>query len=186
MARAKKPAERVEKLRDEIVRHERLYYLEDKPEISDAEYDALVRDLQKLETEHPQLVTPDSPTQRVSGTPSSDLPNVRHEIPLLSLDNAYNREELEAWLKRVTDRLDGRTPTFVCELKIDGLSISLLYEDGKLARAATRGDGTTGEDVTPNVRTIRSVPLQLRISSKVNTAAAGRAAPREPGGSPRS
>ena len=151
---------RVRALREEVARHARLYHVEDRPEITDAEYDALFR-------EHPELASPDSPTQRVGGTPVSSLPSVRHEIPLLSLDNAYSPEELKAWADRVTDRL-GRTPDFVCELKIDGLSVSLLYEDGRLVRAATRGDGTTGEDVTPNVRTIHSIPLVLNreISSK--------------------
>ncbi len=152
---------RVAELRDEIRRHDRLYHTEARPEITDAEYDALVRELKALEAERPELVTPDSPTQRVGGAPVSDLPNVRHEIPLLSLDNAYNREELEAWLKRVKERL-GRAPALVCELKIDGLSVSLVYEDGSLPRAATRGDGTTGEDVTPNVRTIHAMPLVLK------------------------
>ncbi len=162
-------AARAAELRDEIRRHDRLYHTEARPEITDAAYDALVRELKALEAEHPELVTPDSPTQRVGGAPVSDLPNVRHEIPLLSLDNAYNREELEAWLKRVNDRL-GRMPAFVCELKIDGLSVSLVYENGVLVRAATRGDGTTGEDVTPNVRTIHAVPLAIQISSKVHGA----------------
>ena len=156
---------RAAELREEIRRHDRLYHTEARPEITDAEYDALVRELKAMEAEHPELITPDSPTQRVGGAPVSDLPNVRHEIPLLSLDNAYNREELEAWLKRVKERL-GRTPPLVAELKIDGLSVSLVYEDGVLVRAATRGDGTTGEDVTPNVRTIHAVPLVLKISAK--------------------
>jgi DNA ligase (NAD+) len=163
----------VAELREEIERHARLYYVEDRPELTDAEYDALLRELTSLEEVHPELVTPDSPTQRVGGAPVGELPNVRHEIPLLSLENAYAPEELKAWAERVVDRL-GRTPPFVCELKIDGLSISLLYENGALARAATRGDGTTGEDVTPNVKTIRAIPLNLhaadaarKISSKV-------------------
>ena len=163
--RAKDSAARAAELRDGIRRHDRLYHTEARPEITDAEYDALVRELKALEAEHPELVTPDSPSQRVGGAPVSDLPSVRHEVPLLSLDNAYNREELEAWLKRVKERL-GSMPTFVCELKIDGLSVSLVYEDGRLVRAATRGDGTTGEDVTPNVRTIRAVPLVLENSAK--------------------
>ena len=154
-------AERVAFLVAELRRHERLYYVEAKPEITDAEYDALMRELQRLEEAHPELATDDSPTKRVGGAPVSDLPNVAHEIPLLSLDNAYNRDELVAWLDRVADRLDGRRPPVVCELKIDGLSISLIYEAGRLVRAATRGDGSTGEDVTPNVRTIRAVPLRL-------------------------
>jgi DNA ligase (NAD+) len=156
---------RIRALRTEIDRHARLYYVEDRPEITDAQYDALLRELVALEAEHPDLVTPDSPTQRVGGLPVSSLPNVRHEIPLLSLDNAYTPEELKAWAARVADRL-GRTPEFVCELKIDGLSVSLVYEDGRLVRAATRGDGTTGEDVTPNVKTIHSVPLLLKTPEK--------------------
>jgi DNA ligase (NAD+) len=159
--KARDAAARAAELRAEIRRHERLYYVEDRPEITDAEFDALMRELRALEAEHPELATPDSPTQRVGGAPVSELPSVRHEVPLLSLDNAYDETELKAWLARVADRLDGRMPGIVCELKIDGLSVSLVYENGVLARAATRGDGTTGEDVTPNVRTIRSVPLRL-------------------------
>jgi DNA ligase (NAD+) len=173
VAKTRTPAARAAELRDEIGRHARLYYVEDRPELADAEYDGLVRELISLEEAHPELVTPDSPTQRVGGTPVGELPNVRHEIPLLSLENAYAPDELQAWADRVLDRL-GRTPAFVCELKIDGLSVSLVYEDGRLVRAATRGDGTTGEDVTPNVRTIHAIPTVLhaagaarKISSKV-------------------
>lgn len=160
--KGKDAAARIEELRAEIRRHERLYYVEDRPEITDAEFDALMRELRKLEEEHPDLVTSDSPTRRVGGAPVTELPSVRHEVPLLSLENAYNEEELKAWLIRVSDRLGGRTPEIVCELKIDGLSVSIVYENGVLVRAATRGDGTTGEDVTPNVKTIRSIPLRLR------------------------
>lgn len=155
------PAARHAELATEIRRHERLYHVEGRPELTDPEFDALVRELKALEATHPELVTSDSPTQRVGGTPVSDLPSVSHELPLLSLDNAYDTDELRAWVARVVERLDGRQPAFTCELKIDGLSVSLLYENGLLVRAATRGDGTTGEDVTPNVRTIRSVPLRL-------------------------
>ncbi len=154
-------AERASFLRDELRRHERLYYVLARPEVSDAEYDALSRELLAIEERWPELVTPDSPTRRVGGAPVDGLPNVRHEVPLLSLENAYSEAELDAWLARVTDRLDGRLPEIVCELKIDGLSISLVYEEGVLVRGATRGDGTTGEDVTPNVRTIRVLPLRL-------------------------
>ena len=161
VSKGKNAAARAAELRAEIRRHERLYYVEDRPEITDAEFDALMRELKGLESAHPELVTPDSPTQRVGGAPVSELPGVRHEVPLLSLENAYDEEELKAWLTRVSDRLDGRTPGIVCELKIDGLSVSIVYENGVLVRAATRGDGTTGEDVTPNVKTIRSVPLTL-------------------------
>ena len=163
---------RARALREEISKHARLYYVEDRPEITDAEYDALVRELTALETSNPELVTPDSPTQRVGGLPVSSLPNVRHEIPLLSLDNAYAPDELKAWVDRVVDRL-GRTPELVCELKIDGLSVSLVYEDGRLVRAATRGDGTTGEDVTPNVKTIHAIPLTLRRGAAADAAARG-------------
>ena len=148
-------------LRDELRRHEHLYYALARPEVSDAEYDALSRELLAIEEAYPEVVTPDSPSRRVGGAPVDDLPNVRHEVPLLSLENAYDETELDAWLTRVSDRLDGRLPEVVCELKIDGLSVSLVYEDGVLARGATRGDGTTGEDVTPNVRTIRVLPLRL-------------------------
>ncbi len=148
-------------LRDELRRHEHLYYALARPEISDAEYDALSRELLAIEEAFPEVATPDSPTRRVGGAPVDDLPNVRHEVPLLSLENAYDEADLDAWMTRVTDRLDGRLPEIVCELKIDGLSVSLVYEDGVLVRGATRGDGTTGEDVTPNVRTIRVLPLRL-------------------------
>ncbi|MCE7956759.1 MAG: NAD-dependent DNA ligase LigA [Acidobacteria bacterium ACB2] len=158
---ATEPGAEVETLRAEIRRHDHLYHVLGRPEVTDAEYDRLVRRLRELEAAHPDLVTPDSPTQRVGGTPVSELPSVRHEVPLLSLDNAYSPGEVSAWLDRVADRLGGRVPPVVCELKIDGLSVSLVYEDGLLSRAATRGDGTTGEDVTPNVRTIRAVPLRL-------------------------
>ena len=161
-----KANELIEALRSEIRRHGDLYYIHDRPDISDAEYDALVRELTELEAKHPELVTPDSPTQRVGGTPVSELPEVRHEIPLLSLENGYSPEDVAAWLQRVADRLDGQVPDVVMELKIDGLSVSLVYEKGSLTRAATRGDGTTGEDVTPNVRTIRTVPVSL-AGSKV-------------------
>lgn len=152
-------------LRDELRRHEHLYYALARPEISDAEYDALSRELLAIEVAFPAVVTPDSPTRRVGGAPVDDLPNVRHEVPLLSLENAYDEAGLDAWLTRVTDRLDGRLPEIVCELKIDGLSISLVYEDGLLVRGATRGDGTTGEEVTPNVRTIRVLPLRLHAGA---------------------
>jgi DNA ligase (NAD+) len=161
IAKRKDAAARAEELRAGIRRHERLYYVENRPEITDAEFDALMRELKALEEAHPDVVTPDSPTRRVGGAPVSELPGVRHEVPLLSLENAYDKAELEAWRTRVSDRLGGRAPEVVGELKIDGLSVSLVYENGVLARAATRGDGTTGEDVTPNVRTIRSVPLRL-------------------------
>lgn len=152
---------RVEALRDEIRRHERLYYAEGRPEISDFEFDDLMRELAALEAEHPELASDDSPSRRVGGEPVEGFATVTHAQPMLSLENAYSWEEAEAWLARAA-RLLGREPTgFVAELKIDGLSISLRYEDGRLQRGATRGDGVRGDDVTANVRTIRSIPLTL-------------------------
>jgi DNA ligase (NAD+) len=161
------PADRARELRSEIRRHEELYYVHANPEISDAEFDALMRELQDLETQHPQLLTPDSPTQRVGGRPVEGFAAVDHLAPMLSLDNAYNEEELRAFDERVRRGLDSSRPvTYVAELKIDGLSIALTYEEGRLVRGATRGDGVRGEDVTANVRTIRALPLSLRHSPK--------------------
>jgi DNA ligase (NAD+) len=151
----------LEELRREVRRHEHLYHVLDQPEISDAQYDALYGDLARLETEHPDLVTPDSPTQRVGGEPSGQFSKVRHRSPMLSLQNAFREEEIRAWDRRVR-AVAGDQTTYVCELKIDGLAMSLTYRQGTLVRAATRGDGVTGEDVTANVRTIRSVPLRLQ------------------------
>ena len=161
------PFSRITELRRLIRHHEELYYLANQPEISDAEFDDLMRELLQLEQEHPSLVTPDSPTQRVSGRASERFESVRHAEPMLSLDNAYDEAELRAFDERVRKGLaeGGILPDsidYVAELKIDGLSIALTYEDGALARAATRGDGTTGEEVTSNVRTIRAIPLRLR------------------------
>jgi DNA ligase (NAD+) len=151
---------RLEELRREVRRHEHLYHVLDRPEITDAQYDALYRELADLEAEHPGLVTPDSPTQRVGGEPGAQFAKVRHRSPMLSLQNAFAEEEIRAWDKRVR-AVAGDEVTYVCELKIDGLAMSLTYRDGRLVRAATRGDGLTGEDVTANVRTIRSVPLAV-------------------------
>jgi len=156
-------AERIEQLRTEIRRHEELYYVHASPEISDAEFDALMRELQELEAEHPELMTPDSPTQRVGGRPVEGFATVEHLVPMRSLDNAYNEQELRAFDERVRRGLDTAGPVaYVAELKIDGLSIALTYEDGRLVRGATRGDGVRGEDVTANVRTVRAIPLALR------------------------
>ena len=161
------PAERVTQLRAEIRRHEELYYVHATPEISDGEFDALMRELQALETEHPDLSSPDSPTQRVGGRPAESFATVDHLMPMLSLDNAYNEEELREFDERVRRGLDTTVPVaYVAELKIDGLSIALTYEDGRLRRGATRGDGSRGEDVTANVRTIRALPLSLRGGPK--------------------
>jgi DNA ligase (NAD+) len=156
-------AARAAALRDLIRHHEERYYVLDAPEISDQEFDALMRELQTLEREHPELVTPDSPTQRVGGRPVEGFATVEHLRPMLSLDNAYNEEELRDFGERVRKGLEAAGPvTYVAELKIDGLSIALTYENGRLVRGATRGDGIRGEDVTANVRTIRSIPLTLK------------------------
>jgi len=157
---------RIEELRAELRRHEHLYYVMDAPVISDAEYDALMNELKRLETQHPDLVTPDSPTQRVGGKPAEGFQKVRHSRPMLSLDNAYSEEELRDWDRRVRE-LAGNSPVeYTAELKLDGLSLALHYEAAPgggalLARGLTRGDGQIGEDVTTNVRTIRSVPLSI-------------------------
>ncbi|MFL6284120.1 MAG: NAD-dependent DNA ligase LigA [Pyrinomonadaceae bacterium] len=152
------------KLRAEILRHEELYYVHDRPEISDVEYDALVERLRALEEEHPEYRTPDSPTLRVGGRPAEGFDEYVHRRPMLSLDNSYNIEDLRAFDERCRKLADGRAFEYVAELKIDGLSISLHYEEGVLARGVTRGDGRVGEDVTANVRTIRSIPLRLKVS----------------------
>ena len=151
----------IETLREKIRRHEYLYYVLDRPEISDAEFDELMRRLKDLEAAHPELITPDSPTQRVGGKPREGFVKVRHSSPMLSLDNTYNEEELRDWERRVHELSGRQDVDYVCELKLDGMSLALIYEDGKLARGITRGDGTVGEDVTLNVRTVRSVPLSI-------------------------
>ena len=153
--------ERAEKLRREINRHNHLYHVLDQPEISDAEYDRLMRELGGLEEQYPDLVTADSPTQRVGAAPAAGFAEVEHPVPLLSLGNAFNDEELEAWHRRATNLLDGATFDMVCELKMDGLAVALTYENGMLVHGATRGDGLRGEDVTQNLRTIRSIPLSI-------------------------
>jgi DNA ligase (NAD+) len=151
----------VEKLRDEIRRHEHLYYVADEPEISDAAFDKLMNRLKGLEAEYPSLVTADSPTVRVGGTPREGFQTVRHARPMLSLDNAFSNDTLRDWDRRVREGTGRLVNEYVAEHKFDGLSISLQYEDGVLLRGVTRGDGTTGEDVTPNVKTIRSIPLRV-------------------------
>ncbi|AIR63286.1 NAD-dependent DNA ligase LigA [Cedecea neteri] len=149
-------------LRTTLRHHEYLYHVQDNPEIPDAEYDRLMRELRALEEAHPELITQDSPTQRVGAAPLSEFTQVRHEVPMLSLDNVFDEASYLAFNKRVLDRLKSSDAlTFCCELKLDGLAVSLLYEDGILVRAATRGDGTTGENITSNVRTIRAIPLKL-------------------------
>src|SRR4051794_23320707 len=152
---------KIEFLREQIRRHEYLYYVLDNPEISDADFDVLMFELKSLEAQHPELVTPDSPTQRVGGKPREGFVKARHSSPMLSLDNTYNEQELRDWERRVHELTGRKDVEYVCELKLDGMSLALQYEDGKLARGITRGDGTVGEDVTLNVRTVRSVPLSL-------------------------
>lgn len=152
----------IQNLREEVRRHEELYYVQDNPEISDAEYDALLARLNQLEAEHPELITPDSPTQRVGGRPAEGFAEYVHRRPMLSLDNSYNIDDLRAFDERCRKLADGRAIEYVAELKIDGLSISLHYENNVLVRGVTRGDGRRGEDVTQNVRTIRSIPLRLK------------------------
>ncbi|MBV8904931.1 MAG: NAD-dependent DNA ligase LigA [Acidobacteriia bacterium] len=152
----------IESLRDQLRRHEYLYYVQDSPEISDAEYDALMRRLQELEAEHPDLVTPDSPTQRVGGKPREGFVKVRHGSPMLSLDNALNEAELRDFDRRVRELLDGEPYSYVAELKMDGLSMAAHYRDCQFVQAVTRGDGEVGEEVTENARTIRSLPLRVQ------------------------
>jgi DNA ligase (NAD+) len=149
----------IERLRRELRRHEHLYYVLDKPEISDAEYDALLRKLQELEAQFPDLVTPDSPTQRVGGEPREGFVKAPHSSPMLSLDNALSEAELRAFDRRVREILGKAPYRYVVELKLDGLSMAAYYQEGRFVRAVTRGDGTVGEDVTENARTIRSLPL---------------------------
>ena len=161
------PLPQINALREQLNDHNYRYYVLDEPAIPDAEYDRLMRELKALEAEHPELITPDSPTQRVGSTPLSGFNEVAHEMPMLSLDNAMNAEEFIAFDKRVRDRLNSAEEIeYACEPKLDGLAVSLLYEQGVLVRAATRGDGQTGEDITTNVRTIRAIPLRLRSSDE--------------------
>jgi DNA ligase (NAD+) len=160
-AAAKNLEKKLEALREKIRHHESLYYVLDQPEISDAEFDKLMGQLKQLESDHPELITSDSPTQRVGGKPREGFVKVPHSSPMLSLDNTYNEEELRDWERRVHE-LSGRSDVdYVCELKLDGMSLALVYEDGKLVRGVTRGDGSVGEDVTLNVRTVRSIPLLI-------------------------
>ena len=155
-------AKRIERLRDEIRRHDYLYYVENAPDISDREYDRLFEQLKQLEAEHPELIAPDSPTQRVSERPIDRFASVQHRVPMLSIDNTYNEGELREFDRRIAKGLEGGAYDYTVDPKIDGLAISLLYEHGRLVRGATRGDGKTGDDVTANIRTIRAIPLHLK------------------------
>jgi DNA ligase (NAD+) len=167
---AKEIEKKIEALRDKIRHHEYRYFVLDDPEITDTEFDQLMNQLKKLEAEHPALITPDSPTQRVGGKPREGVVKAPHSSPMLSLDNTYNVDDLRNWERRVHELSGRKDIDYVCELKLDGMSLALLYEDGRLARGITRGDGTIGEDVTLNVRTVRSIPLSI---SKEKLKAAG-------------
>jgi DNA ligase (NAD+) len=161
MSKSRDATREIERLRKEIQRHEYLYYIVDDPEISDAAFDRLMNQLKQLEAEHPELLTPDSPTQRVGGAPREGFRKVRHKSPMVSLDNVFSFEALGEFDRRVRELTGRGKIDYVAEHKFDGLSLSLVYENGRLARGVTRGDGTTGEEVTPNVKTIRSVPLSV-------------------------
>ncbi|HRW21622.1 MAG TPA: NAD-dependent DNA ligase LigA, partial [Bacteroidales bacterium] len=154
-------SKRINELSDTIRYHNELYYRDAQPEISDFEYDQLLKELQRLETQYPEFAQTDSPTQRIGNDISNKFETVYHKYPMLSLGNTYSREELSDFYRRVQQGLEGQECEFVCELKYDGVSISLTYENGKLTRAVTRGDGTRGDDVTENVKTIKSIPLVL-------------------------
>ena len=156
-----KAKERIEKLRAEINHHNYRYYELDDPEVADAEYDELMRELQRLEEKYPQFLTPDSPTQRVGAAPVEAFGVVEHPLPLLSLGNAFSSEELNAWYNRISKLIAGEKFNLACEHKIDGLAVALTYINGKLTTGATRGDGLRGEDITQNLRTVRSIPLSV-------------------------
>ena len=157
------PSQQAQHLRDQLNDWSYRYYVQDDPAVPDAEYDRAFRALKDLEAQYPDLITADSPTQRVGDVPLDAFEQVPHEVPMLSLDNAFDDDDLRAFNKRIRERLDvNETVDYVAEPKLDGLAVSLLYENGELVRAATRGDGQTGENITVNARTIRSVPLKLR------------------------
>ncbi|MCC6126923.1 MAG: NAD-dependent DNA ligase LigA [Pirellulales bacterium] len=159
------PAAEIARLREEIRRHDRLYYVEAAPEISDLEYDRLIERLKELEAQHPESITPDSPTQRVGDQAAADFPKVRHLVPMLSIENTYNLDELKSFGIKVAKLLPGEAIEWVVELKIDGVAISLIYENGLLTKGLTRGTGVEGDDITQNVRTIKSIPLRLSTDS---------------------
>jgi len=155
-------AQRITELREQIHHHDYLYYVQNTSEITDAEYDALLRELKTLEAEFPDLVTADSPTQRVAGAAVEAFQPVEHRVAMLSLDNAVTPDELREFEARIARALPGQRPGYVCEPKIDGLGVALLYARGRFVRGATRGDGRVGEDVSANLKTIRSLPMRLR------------------------
>ena len=161
MAELGKVKQRIEQLRAEINHHNYRYHVLDSPEISDAEYDALMRELKQLEEQYPQFLTPDSPTQRVGATPLEAFGVVEHPLPLLSLGNAFSKDELFTWHSRISKLINKKGFDFVGEHKIDGLAVALTYVNRRLTTGATRGDGFRGEDITQNLRTIRSIPLSV-------------------------
>src|SRR5262252_2185334 len=173
VAKDKNIQSKIDALRDEIRRHEHLYYVLDAPEIPDADFDRLMQELKRLEGAHPELITPDSPTQRVGGKPREGFVKVEHSRPMLSLDNAFSEEELRNWDRRVRELAGNATIEYVCELKLDGMSLALTYEQGRLKSGVTRGDGAVGEDVTSNVRTMRSVPLSISEAALKKTGVLG-------------
>ncbi|HEY2499699.1 MAG TPA: NAD-dependent DNA ligase LigA [Candidatus Angelobacter sp.] len=164
-AKAKAVERQINELRETIRHHEHLYYVMDAPQLPDADFDRLLQELKRLEAAHPELITTDSPTQRVGGKPQEGFQKVQHSRPMLSLDNAYNEQELRDWDRRVRESAGSEKLEYVCELKLDGMSLALTYHHGRLLRAATRGDGSIGEDVTSNIRTLRSVPLSVSAST---------------------
>src|SRR5579863_8628936 len=166
MAKAAAAKHEIEQLREKIRHHDYRYYVLDDPEVSDAAYDRLMNRLKELEAANPKLVTPDSPSARVGGIPRAGFQTVRHARAMLSLDNAFSYDALRDWDRRVREGSGREKIEYIAEHKFDGLSISLQYEDGVLARGVTRGDGTTGEDVTPNVKTIRSIPLRIEEAAR--------------------
>ena len=157
-----KARDRAKSLAQEIERHSRLYYVETKPEISDTEFDTLLKELEALEAEYPTLRTPDSPTQRVGGEPLEGFETVQHAVPMLSIDNTYSPDELRAFDERVRTGLDGEAPRYVVEAKIDGVAVSMRYVDGMLIRGTTPGEGYAGDDITANWPTVRTLPLRLK------------------------
>src|SRR2546425_1416923 len=159
-------AARVADLRQKIEYHNYLYYVRDTPEISDAEYDRMFRELLELEKAHPELASPDSPTQRVGGEPLERFAKVEHHAPMLSLANAFSEEELRAFDRRIRNLLDHNEVAYVTELKIDGVAIALTYQNGRFVRGATRGNGVIGEDVTANLKTVKQIPLKLKAGGE--------------------
>jgi len=160
------PKERIEKLRELINDYRYHYHVLDESTMSEAAADSLKHELSQLESQHPELVTADSPTQRVAGKALDKFKKVTHKIPMISLNDVFNRDEIEAWVRRMDKILPGKQHEFLCDIKMDGLACALVYEDGRLVQAVTRGDSKVGEDVTMNVRTIENVPLTLRENQK--------------------